>query len=327
MVVQTGLVQGPEGPPRFRFPSDMLEDEGGEEQLESELLRLNEQDQSVEDWWEGAWDSMQRLGEAWRRSHPSQGYTELDVLVRESTMCRLAPGGWEFLEVRGFRYTTDKQAYQQLIRLQAQAKEVAFKTGQEQRLRKQLQTKAEQAQDHKDRKQRIHSLVTQLRGRKQLQCVQDLRGTRHSKPECAAQVLKDFWEGVMAGGGPSESGCARYMNTLNIPQKIRNTLPLLMKPLSDDVTLAALERLKQGSSSGKDGLPAELFQKFPAIFVPKMTAALQAFLVRGQVPDSWSVTLLKCSMYAVWSSMEIPAGHVGVPQRADLSHRTVGAVV
>ena len=119
--------------------------------------------------------------------------------------------------------------------------------------------------------------MTQLRNRKQLQCVKDARVVRHSQPQQVAQVLKEFWEEVMGGGGLGGSECERYMNSIPIPQKVKTVLPLLMKPLSEEVTLAALERLKQGSSAGKDGLAAELFQKVPAIFVPKITG-LQEFL-------------------------------------------------
>ena len=135
---------------------------------------------------------------------------------------------------------------------------------------------------HKRAWQHIQRLLTQIRDKKQLQAVEDPHGGRHTQPRKVAQLLKEFLEGVMGGGGPGDVECDRYMISLPILPKVRRAMPLLMKPLTDEVTRAALEQLKQGSSAGIDGLPAELFQRFPEMFVPRMTQALHPFLTHGQ---------------------------------------------
>ena len=96
-----------------------------------------------------------------------------------------------------------------------------------------------------------------------------------------AQAMRDYWAGVMAGNAVTEEECWRYVRSLPIPPKILQALPLLMKPLSLDVVLAALERLKGGSAPGKDGILAELYQAFPSVFAPRLLSAMQEFLRVG----------------------------------------------
>ena len=56
---------------------------------------------------------------------------------------------------------------------------------------------------------------------------------------------------------------------------------------------AALEELNGGSSAGVDGMPAELYQRFLSISVPRMEVAMGEFLNKGCVPDTWTASLMK----------------------------------
>ena len=58
-------------------------------------------------------------------------------------------------------------------------------------------------------------------------------------------------------------------------------MPLLFRELSEELVKTALERLKRGSAPGMDGLPAEVYQAFPEVFVPKLYQAMVLFLRRG----------------------------------------------
>ena len=51
---------------------------------------------------------------------------------------------------------------------------------------------------------------------------------------------------------------------------IRTTLSLLMKYLTRDMVIAALEAMKGGPSAEADGMPTELYQQFPHSFAPRM---------------------------------------------------------
>ena len=88
--------------------------------------------------------------------------------------------------------------------------------------------------------------------------------------------------------------CQRYLASLPIPEKVRRAMPLLFKELTGEVVRAALERMKRGSAPSMDGIPAELYQAYPEIFVPRLLEVMQLFLKRGGVLDSWGTSLLKC---------------------------------
>ena len=55
----------------------------------------------------------------------------------------------------------------------------------------------------------------------------------------------------------------RYFESLGIPEKIKRAIPLLMRPLTEDLVLAALERMPRGSSPGVDGVITDMYKKFP----------------------------------------------------------------
>ena len=76
----------------------------------------------------GVHQPMRAERKRWRQSHPLLGYTQLDILVRESTAHRLVPGAESFLEDRGLSCSSVKQSFQQLVRLQNKAQEDKFRS-------------------------------------------------------------------------------------------------------------------------------------------------------------------------------------------------------
>ena len=70
------------------------------------------------------------------------------------------------------------------------------------------------------------------------------------------------------GGGASEDKCLRYVQSLPIPLKVKQALLLLFRELSEEVAQAALKRMKGASAPSADGLPAEVYQAMPNLFVP-----------------------------------------------------------
>ena len=176
----------------------------------------------------------------------------------------------------------------------ANQREAMFKSDMCDRLKRQLQPREVRVQGQANRRRTIHNLVRQLRERQHVARVRDSQGGVHTGVRAIAQAMRNYWAGVMAGNAVTEEECWRYVRSLPIPQKILQALPLLMKPLSLDVVLAALERLKGGSAPGKDGIPAELYQAFPSVFAPRLLSAMQDFLRVGEVPAEWSVSLMRC---------------------------------
>ena len=104
-------------------------------------------------------------------------------------------------------------------------------------------------------------------------------------------MLRDYWAEIMLGGGGTREECKRYIETLPVPEMVQFALPLLMKPQSGEVVQAVLESMKGGSSAGADGMPAELYQQFPSVFVPRMSAAMECFSGGRGVFLSYELTI------------------------------------
>ena len=98
VVVQTGPREELGLQPRYRFPVDMLSCEEGSRAISLVLEEIQVSELQVEEWWEAAHMAVRLAGEKWRQSRPQVGRTHLDILVRESTIHRLASGAAEFLE-------------------------------------------------------------------------------------------------------------------------------------------------------------------------------------------------------------------------------------
>ena len=88
----------------------------------------------------------------------------------------------------------------------------------------------------------------------------------------------------MEGGGATVAECQQYLASLPIPDKVRRVMPLLFRELTEEVVQAALERMKRGSAPGMDGIPAELYQAYPEVFVPRLLEIMQLYLKRGGGP-------------------------------------------
>ena len=93
-----------------------------------------------------------------------------------------------------------------------------------------------------------------------------------------AGLVRDYWSDIVGGGGAGKRSVGAAMHSLLLPAKFKAAMPLLFKPLTADIAQAALETMKGGSSAGKDGMPAELYQRFPEVLVPRMLGIMERFL-------------------------------------------------
>ena len=67
---------------------------------------------------------------------------------------------------------------------------------------------------------------------------------------------------------------------------------MLLKPLSQELVLAALENMKPGSSPGLDGIPTEVYLAPSETMVPRMMDAIASFVQTGTMPVAWAEGLL-----------------------------------
>ena len=274
VVLQVGQPECATDPPRFRFPVELLDSDEERAALLAALQSMDGSSCGVLQWWEEVRVLLRTTTGRWRRDNPSAGYTELQALIRESSPLHLAHGAWEFLQDLGYEEPT-------VVRLQAQQEHETFQEKMMERLRSQLQPREVRSRQMAERKKRIDDLVRQLRERRYLTRVKDARGVPQESTKAVAQALWSYWEGVMEGGGATPEECQRYLESLQLPQKVLQAIPLLFRELNEDLVRVALERMKRGSAPGKDGIPAEVYQSFPDVFVPKLLQAMQESLREG----------------------------------------------
>ena len=121
-----------------------------------------------------------------------------------------------------------------------------------------------------------------------------------ARPPCARFCTLDF---VAASGrafpyfsptGVSEEECDRYLRSLPIPPRVQAALPLLWRPLTEDLVREALKKMRRCSSPGNDTVPAAVYQCMGPLFVPRMHAVIKRSLDRAAAPEGWSTTILKC---------------------------------
>ena len=107
-------------------------------------------------------------------------------------------------------------------------------------------------------------------------------------------MLEEFWSPIMSPTGVFEDECDQYSRSLPIPPKVQAALPLLWRPLTEDLVGEALRKMRPCSSPGNDTVPATVYQRMGPLFVPRMHAIIQRSLDRGAAPEGWSTTILKC---------------------------------
>ena len=140
-----------------------------------------------------------------------------------------------------------------------------------------------------ERRQKVHRLLRELRGRKRLQRSRDEKGSPLLESGSIARALKDFWGKIMGVQGEPPEAQLRFFESLGLPDKIRRAIALLMRPLSEDIVLAALERMPKGLLPGLDGVTTYVYKFFPSIFVPRLLASKRELLEAGAVLDAWSI--------------------------------------
>ena len=141
------------------------------------------------------------------------------------------------------------------------------------------------------RKMEVARLTRELQ-RRRLAVLRDKGGHLLTEPTAIAKALQEHWSGIMAAGTKTVPECIDSLNSLPLAQNIKNVAPILLRPLTQELVLTALENVKKGSSPGVDGIPAEIFQALLDVFVPRLFQSISEFLHKASVPQDWSLGIL-----------------------------------
>ena len=140
--------------------------------------------------------------------------------------------------------------------------------------------------------QQIARLVQEMQCRRRLSSPRDKQGGLLTDPVKVALALQKNWAGIMAAGSKTVPECLEYIQSLPLSANIKQAAPMLLKPLSQELVLTALENMKPGSSPGLDWIPAEVYKALSETMVPRMTDAIASFVQTGTMPVAWAEGLL-----------------------------------
>ena len=91
---------------------------------------------------------------------------------------------------------------------------------------------------------------------------------------------------------PTVEECAQFLRSLPLRPQLKGVAALLLKPLTQELVLTALEKMKPGSAPGLDGVTEEILMALPGALVPKMTEQIALFLTAGKITEEWALAIL-----------------------------------
>ena len=133
------------GRPGHKFPEAMLVDEVAMLRLQERVHSL--QVESPPEWWQAAQSIVREEGAAWARSQSTRGFSQLEAAVRASSPCHVVWSRWEYLEQHGLCPRSTGDAYRALPSSLADERLEATHQRSMEKLRKEVQTKAERVED------------------------------------------------------------------------------------------------------------------------------------------------------------------------------------
>ena len=246
------------------------------------------------EWWQAAQSVVREEGAVWARGQSTRGFSQLEAAVRPSSPFHVVRSGWEYLEQQGLCPGSTGYAYRPLASFLAyDPLEVTHQQSMD-KLRKELQTKAERVEDSRQRRREVLRLMKEMEERRTVMRLRDPQCNYAQNREQMASMLQKFWEGVMLDNAVTAVDCTRYLESLPIPADVKSAATLLFRPVRLPLVQGALRQMKPHSSPGLDGIQVSVYQAMDGLFSAKMVVIMEQFLAGGSVPEDWTATILKC---------------------------------
>ena len=254
--------------------------------------RLAELQRHSDAWWDAALTEIRQTAFKYEKKVNAKGITEVGALLHELSLTHTTREAQAYLNNRGLGSSPPPRAYALLISIaEAEAMDRSGVTLMW-KLRKELQEPPPSPQAKQNRKQQTARLVEELQERRRLSVLRDKHGTLLTEPEKIALALQEHWSGIMTAGQKTVPECLHYIQSLPVSSSIKNVAKVLLKPLSMELVQTTLENMKQGSSPGLDGMPAEVFIALAGVMVPQMTETIAQLLEQGSRPRAWTEGLV-----------------------------------
>ena len=226
---------------------------------------------------------------AYKKTHRTEGIMEAQVLLRESTLHRLALGAEAFLSEKGFSTLEPTAAYRFLSSLAKQ--EDTDCTG----LFVLDRLKSAIADPHSSqpwrKRHEVWRLVHQLQCKRKLHTLRNRLG-RPTGHRVNSQRNTLFVVGTMTSNGQPPLGISNYLNSFFRGKPLADMARMLIKPLLQDLVHAALEALSPTSSPGMHGFIGAICKAFASHFVPRTFSIFSELLESPEIPKGWCLALL-----------------------------------
>ena len=273
---------------RERIPTSFLSDDTLVSNLET---RLRSQVTTGLGCWEDA--HAKKCEVAWRfeRTHRPCSFLEAAAYLRYCTRQRVSAEARAFLGYKGFHPATDDAAYSHLVA--PSEREQQDRTGM-QVPESRKEAPSSESSPKSRRKAEINRVVRKLQNRRRLCVLRERGGHLLTDPLKMAKALSGYWGVVMTDKGVSVSDCKAFLHRLGLPKQWRGVAPKLIRTLSEEVVLTALERMHATSSPGLDGVSAAVYQRMPLVPVFQMLHMVRAMCSSGVVPEAWSFAIMNC---------------------------------
>ena len=115
----------------------------------------------------------------------------------------------------------------------------------------------EQPQEPKTKQQRraeIVRLSRELHTKRKLTAIRDRTGQILTDPTRIATEHQRYSSQVMSPGDKTVEECTEFLQIIPLCPQLKGAAALLLKPLTSNLVLTALEKSKRGSSPGLDGI-------------------------------------------------------------------------
>ena len=188
---------------RKRCPTTFLSDEDVADKIQSNLEEISLAGYS-------GWSEAIRQGAyRYELDHRETGYTELQVLVHESSLRWLPPAAWGFLKSKGPTPKTASSAYSLLVSYEAA--ESLDSTGGKVLAKLKLALADPFESEIRQKRQDVPRLVKQLQHKRRLLSLRDRYGVILPDAPAIAKEITDVWSGTMASTGASPTECKLYL--------------------------------------------------------------------------------------------------------------------
>ena len=111
-------------------------------------------------------------------------------------------------------------------------------------------------------------------------------GTLHSSPQACAELTAKYWAGISSKPRNSSAAQRAVLAALAGSPRLseQQAAQLGCSTVAEKDVQRALRRSKPGTAPGRDGIPVQLYRKFPAVFQPLLARLFSSIGASGQLP-------------------------------------------